>query len=91
MHTSAAANQKFPFPIPLLASVFGPLLARTPFGNFANDYAEIPVYLAANRESRGKGLEFSNAGLKALGAPKWTEENPELRKKLWEKMAKMVQ
>ena len=90
VHTSAAANQGFPFPIPLLASIFGPLLARTPIGNFAEGYAEIPVYLAANKKSRGLGLEFSDQNLKPLGAPQWTQDNPELRKQLWESMKAMV-
>lgn len=90
VHTSAAANQGFMWPIPLLARTFGPLLART-IGNFPETYAEIPVYLAANKKSRGLGLEFSNSSLKSVGPPKWTQENPELRRKLWEKLAKMIE
>ncbi|ORY89376.1 hypothetical protein BCR35DRAFT_300532 [Leucosporidium creatinivorum] len=90
VHTSAASNQSFPRPLVLLQSLFGPLLART-IGNTPTTYAEVPFYLAANPQARGKGLEYTNEKLKPLGAPSWTKDQPELRKKLWEKMAAMIQ
>lgn len=88
--SSAASNQSFPRPLVFLQSLFGPVLART-IGNTPTTYAEVPFYLAANPQARGKGLEFTNEKLKPLGAPSWTKEQPELRKKLWEKMAAMIQ
>ncbi|KAK4054566.1 hypothetical protein OIV83_001060 [Microbotryomycetes sp. JL201] len=87
--TNAAANRGFPRPLVWLQSLFAPVLSRT-IGSTPEGYAEIPFYVAANPEARGKGLEFSKAPLKPIGAPAWTRENPELRQKLWNQMRQMV-
>lgn len=56
--TNAAANQGFPFPLPQLYALFGPIIERT-IGNSPESYAEIPVMLAAN-ESEEKVVEVDN-------------------------------
>ena len=56
--TKAAANQGFPFPLPQLYSLFGPVIERT-VGNSAESYAETPVLLAAN-ESKEKLEKVDN-------------------------------
>lgn len=69
----------------MLSNLFGPLIATPPA-----KYAEIPVYLAANKESRGKGLEFSNEKLKALGKPTWCEDRV-YTTQLWDRLRGMLE
>ncbi|KAM0791253.1 hypothetical protein ACM66B_005730 [Microbotryomycetes sp. NB124-2] len=87
--TNAASNRGFPRPIVWLQSLFAPVLSRT-IASTPEAYCEIPFYVAANPQARGKGLEFSKAPLKAIGAPAWTRENAELRQKLWQQMKRIV-
>lgn len=70
----------------MLSNIFGPLIANT-----SKNYAEIPVYLAANKDSRGKGYEFSNEKLKVVGMPDWCKIEGGVRKGLWEKMKGMLE
>ena len=89
VHTRAAANQGFPAPVVWASSLFGPLLARTPIGNTATGYAEVPLYLVANKEARDRGEEMlftSAVGLRNLGRPRWTVDEPESVKRLWDNM-----
>lgn len=86
VQSNAVKNQGFPYPIVLLASIFGPLLART-IGNTPTTYADIPVYLGANEKSKDLGLEYSNERLKKVEQPKWSREEPETRAQLWTKLA----
>lgn len=88
--TAALKNQKFPYPVVLLAQLVSPILAHT-VGHSASAYAEIPVYIAANPHSRGQGLEFSNEKLKSVGKPKWIDEQPDLSKRLWDILVKMLE
>ncbi|GAA6001394.1 hypothetical protein JCM10207_006645 [Rhodosporidiobolus poonsookiae] len=79
-----------------IASVFefgASLLGRfTPFVSLPAWYAEIPVYVAANPQSQGKGLEFSDNRLKAVGMPKWAEqEKGGVAEKTWEKLRGIVE
>lgn len=79
-----------PTPVIWAYNLAGPLMARfTPMGNLPAWYAEIPVYVGANPEARGKGLEASNERLKPLGWPKWAEGTT--GKKVWEKLVAMIE
>ncbi|GAA5996711.1 putative short-chain dehydrogenase/reductase [Rhodotorula paludigena] len=86
--TNAPANILPSFILPLV-NLGGPLLARMPFGNLAHQYAEVPVYVAANPLARGQGLEFSNERMKPLGSPKWAEG--EVGAKVWERLRRMIE
>ncbi|SCZ88084.1 BZ3500_MvSof-1268-A1-R1_Chr2-1g04178 [Microbotryum saponariae] len=88
VHTQAAANQGFPYPITLAQSIFGPLLTYTPLGNTPQSFADIPVYLAANPNAPtnrvGKSY-FMNQRMKDVGEPKWcVAEGGRDRERLWE-------
>ncbi|GAA6051041.1 hypothetical protein JCM3770_005469 [Rhodotorula araucariae] len=91
VYTNALASTSLvPSPILPLYSLAGPLAARIlPFGNLPAAYADVPVYVAAHADARGKGLEFSNERLKALGAPAWAE-GP-VGERVWEKLRRMVE
>ncbi|KII89056.1 hypothetical protein PLICRDRAFT_139249 [Plicaturopsis crispa FD-325 SS-3] len=88
--TSALGNQGFPYPLVLLSQLAMPIISRT-IGNTASGYADIPVYVAANPQSRGQGLEFSNEKLKSVGKPKWIDEQPDLSKRLWDQLVEMFE
>ncbi|KDE03702.1 hypothetical protein MVLG_05833 [Microbotryum lychnidis-dioicae p1A1 Lamole] len=88
VHTQAAANQGFPYPITLAQSIFGPLLTYTSLGNTPQSFADIPVYLAANPKAPtnqvGKSY-FMNQRMKDVGEPKWCEaEARKDKERLWE-------
>ncbi|BGP16451.1 hypothetical protein JCM10213_003993 [Rhodosporidiobolus nylandii] len=86
------SSNLLPSPLTWAAELAGPILARIlPFGNLPSQYAEIPVYVAANPASKGKGLEFSNQGLKALGMPRWAEQEDGKAKGVWEKLKGIVE
>ncbi|KII89067.1 hypothetical protein PLICRDRAFT_109856 [Plicaturopsis crispa FD-325 SS-3] len=83
--TSALKNQEFPYPVVVLYNFLSPIISRT-VGHTAPAYADIPVYLAANPKSRGQGLEFSNEKLKPVAKTPWIEKEPEVSKRLWDKL-----
>ncbi|GAA5987808.1 hypothetical protein JCM11641_004936 [Rhodosporidiobolus odoratus] len=87
------SSHLLPKPFVWAHNLVGPYMARfLPFGNLPAWYAEIPLYVAANDKSRGKGLEFSNATLKSLGMPKWAEqEKGGLAQKAWDRLKGMVE
>lgn len=90
VQTSAVSNQGFPYPIVLLASLFGPLLART-IGNTPTTYAEIPVYFAANPKAKTESpFNLATERMKEVKQPKWIAEQPEVNKALWAKLASMI-
>ncbi|BGP55832.1 hypothetical protein JCM8202_002638 [Rhodotorula sphaerocarpa] len=91
VYTNALASASIvPTPVIWAYNLAGPLMARfTPMGNLPAWYAEIPVYVGANPEARGKGLEASNERLKPLGWPKWAEGTT--GKKVWEKLVAMIE
>lgn len=88
VHTAAASNQGFPYPLVLLQRVFGPLLTYTPIGNTPTSYAEVPFYLVTIAEARGKRdqFQFTTQSLKSVGRPSWTTEQPDTLTKLWDSM-----
>lgn len=88
MHTGARAKEDFPYAMVLLAGIIGPLIAAT-FGNTPKSYADIPVFFAANEQSRSMGLEYSNQALKDL-KPQWLETEPEKSEAVWEKLRAML-
>lgn len=53
--TAAPANVGFPFPIPQLASIFGPYIGSKPG---PGGYAEVPFYLTSHPD----GLRYLRAG-----------------------------
>jgi hypothetical protein len=83
--TNAAAA--FPWPIPLLAKLASPIISRT-FGNSADSYADIPVYLAANPKSRSEGLTFTQEKLKPIEGAAWLKDEAKTRA-LWDKLVEM--
>ncbi|GAA5833585.1 hypothetical protein JCM9279_001568 [Rhodotorula babjevae] len=89
--TNALASASLvPSPILSLYNLVGPLAARIlPFGNLPETYADVPVYVAANPAARGKGLEYSNERLKALGSPAWAEGAT--GKKVWDGLRTMIE
>ncbi|GAA6028149.1 hypothetical protein JCM8097_006883 [Rhodosporidiobolus ruineniae] len=81
-----------PGPLAYLASSAFSLLARfTPFVQLPAFYAEIPVYVAANPEAQGKGLEFANEKLKAVGRPKWADGEGNVAEKAWGQLKEMME
>ncbi|BGO99895.1 protein of glucose/ribitol dehydrogenase family [Rhodotorula toruloides] len=91
VYTNALASTGMvPSPLLWAYSLVGPLAARLlPFGNLPSTYAEIPVYVGANPEARGKGLEASNERLKSLGWPKWAEG--EVGSRVWERLREIIE
>ncbi|GAA5886206.1 hypothetical protein JCM6882_004298 [Rhodosporidiobolus microsporus] len=88
------SSHLLPSPFVWAHNLVGPYMARfLPFGNLPQWYAEIPVYVAANPEARGREeLRFVNQGLKDLGMPKWAkQEKGGVAEKVWDKLKMMVE
>lgn len=90
MTTKAAANQGFPFPLPQLYALFGPIIERT-IGNSPESYAEIPVMLAANeseqklREVDREQGRFLDNNVKKVEVSEWAKK-AENQEKAYEKL-----
>lgn len=84
VQTKAAENRGFPFPIPQLATVFGPILART-VGNTPMSYSDIPLFFAANPEAKKVDGYLFNENLKKVELGLWNQDQKN-RERLFDKL-----
>ncbi|CAH7683601.1 hypothetical protein PPACK8108_LOCUS17241 [Phakopsora pachyrhizi] len=87
--TSVLFNRGFPFPLPQLSSLLAPILNKT-IANSPSSYSDVPIFFAANPESKKFDGYFFNERLKKI-EPSNKAKDPEMQQTIFQKFKGLLE